>query len=215
MNTQLITPLTGLLFILVFGGLSAVRGQRISLQFALEGLALTAIATALIFLAGIAVSPIFFLTVIYLITMRTRWLVDLGNLLSQRRRHSAALRAFDLAQHLWPDPVGRMLARIGSGVAHLNAGGLDRAITVLQEVVGEMPEGISSRYEAGCRYNLGLAYRRAGREEEANLEFRRVLAADQNSLFATGARAALRQSPPAAEAQEEETASPEPPVGHR
>ena len=49
MNTQLITPLTGLLFILVFGGLSVVRGQRLSLQFALEGLALTAIATALIF----------------------------------------------------------------------------------------------------------------------------------------------------------------------
>ena len=212
MNTQLVTPLTGLLFILVFGGLSAVRGQRLSLQFALEGLALTAIATALTFFAGIAVNPIFFLTVIYLVTMRTRWLVDLGNFLSQRRRHSAALRAFDLAQHLWPDPVGRMLARIGTGVAHLNAGELERAIAVLQETVGEMPEGVSSRYEAGCRYNLGLAYRRAGREKEANLEFRRVLAADQNSLFATGARAALRQSPPAAE---EEAVSPEPPVGHR
>jgi Flp pilus assembly protein TadD len=105
-----------------------------------------------------------------------------------------------------------MLARIGAGVAHLNAGELERALTVLQEAVGEMPEGVSSRYEAGCRYNLGLAYRRAGREKEANLEFRRVLAADQNSLFATGARAALRQSPPAAE---EETAPPEPPVGHR
>lgn len=212
MNTQLVTPLTGLLFILVFGGLSAVRGQRLSLQFALEGLALTAIATALIFLAGIAVSPVFFLVVIYLITMRTRWLVDLGNFLSRRRQHSAGLAAFSLAQRLWPDAVGRMLARIGTGVAHLNAGDPESAIAVLRETLGEMPEGIQPRYEAGSRYNLGLAYRRAGREEEANLEFRRVLAADQSSLFATGARAALRQSPPAAE---EETASPEPPVGPR
>jgi len=212
MNTQLVTPLTGLLFILVFGGLSAVRGQRLSLQFALEGLALTAIATAFIFLAGIPVNPVLFLVVIYLVTMRTRWLVDLGNFLSRRRQHSAGLAAFSLAQRLWPDAVGRMLARIGTGVAHLNAGDPESAIAVMRETLGDMPEGISSRYEAGCRYNLGLAYRRAGREKEANLEFRRVLAADQNSLFATGARAALRQSPPAAE---EETASPEPPVGHR
>lgn len=212
MNIQLVTPLTGLLFILVFGGLAAVRGQRLSLQFALEGLALTAIVAALIFFAGIAVNPIFFLTVIYLITMRTRWLVDLGNFLSRRRQHSAGLAAFSLAQRLWPDAMGRMLARIGTGVAHLNAGDPESAIAVLRETLGEMPEGIQTRYEAGSRYNLGLAYRRAGRETEANLEFRRVLAVDQNSLFAIGARAALRQSPPAAE---EETASPEPPVGHR
>lgn len=207
MNIQLVTPLTGLLFILVFGGLSAVRGQKLSLQFALEGLALIGIATALIFLAGIPVNPVLFLAVIYLITMRTRWLIDLGNFLSQRRQHGVAQRAFSLAQRLWPDPVGRMLARIGSGVAHLKAGDPEHAIGVLQETLGEMPEGIGSRYEASCRYNLGLAYRRTGREKEANLEFRRVLAVDQNSLFAIAARTALRQGPPPA--AKEETASPE------
>lgn len=210
MNVQLITPLTGLVFILVFGGLSAVRRQGLSLQFALEGLALTGIATALIFFAGMAVNPVFFLAVIYLVTMRTRWLVDLGNFLSQRRLHGASLAAFNLAQRLWPDPMGRMLARIGTGVAHLHAGNPERALDILQDALRGIPEGINPRYEAGCRYNLGLAYRRTGQEEEANLEFRRVLALDQNSLFALAARTALRKSPPPAE---EETTPPEPLAG--
>jgi len=196
MNIQLVTPLTGLLFILVFGGLSAVRRQGLSLQFALEGLILTVIASSLIFLANIPVNPVLFLAVLYLITMRTRWLVDLGNFLSRRRLHRAALAAFALAWHLWPDAAGRMLVRIGTGVAYLNAGDPGRAVGVLQETLENMPRGISSRYEAGCRYNLGLAYRRTGREKEANLEFRRVLALDQDSLFAIAARTALRQGPP-------------------
>jgi len=210
MNTQVVTPLTGLLFILVFGGLSLVRQQGLSLQFALEGLAITAIATGLIFFAGLRVNPILFLAVLYLVTMRTRWLVDLGNFLSQQRRHTAALAAFDLAQRLWPDQVGRMLACIGTGVAHLKAGDLEKAIGALQEALGKIPKGIHPRYEAGCRYNLGLAYRRSGREEEANLEFRRVLALDQDSLFAVAARTALRRGPPG-EAEGKE-APPEPPA---
>jgi len=197
MNLQLVTPLTGLLFILVFGGLAAIRRQGLSLQFALEGLALTAIATALIFLAGVPVNPVLFLTVIYLVTLRSRWLVDLGNLLSQRRQHRAALTVFALAQRLWSDPMGRTLACIGMGVAHLKAGSPEQATETLQDALAKLPPGIHPRYEAGCRYNLGLAYRRSGREEEANREFCRLLAVDEDSLFAIAARAALRQGPSA------------------
>lgn len=193
MNLQLVTPLTGLLFILVFGGLAAVRQQGLSLQFALEGLALTAMATALIFLAGVPVNPVLFLVVIYLVTLRSRWLVDLGNFLSQRRLHGAALAAFALAKRLWPDPMGRTLACIGEGVAHLKAGSPEQAVEILQDALARLPSGIHPRYEAGCRYNLGLAYRRSGREEEANREFCRVLAVDEDSLFAIAARTALRQ----------------------
>ena len=67
-------------------------------------LAFVVLGAALVY-ASIPVHPLLFLVVIYLITMRIRLLVDLGNAFSARRRYHRALSIGRLALGLWPDPL--------------------------------------------------------------------------------------------------------------
>jgi tetratricopeptide (TPR) repeat protein len=192
MNPVLLIAIEGVLFALVFGGLSLVKKERLSRQFLLEVMVITLLGLAVV-VAGLGLHPVLFLVVLYLVTMRARILVDLGNLLSSRGKHEAALAIYQLALRLRPDPAGRLSALINSGVAYLRQGSPHKAVSTLRETLNTVPQGFHSKYETACRYNLGLAYRRTGEEKEAIHQFEEVIRLFPNSLYARGAQTAIRE----------------------
>ncbi len=192
MNPVLLIVIEGALFALVFGGLSLVKKESLSRQFLFEVLVITLLGLA-VAAAGVDLNPVLFLVVLYLVTMRARLLVDLGNLLSSRGKHEAALSTYRLALRLKPDPAGRLSALINTGVAHLRRRAPDETVSTLQEALNAMPQGFHPKYETACRYNLGLAYRRTGNEKEAIHQFKEVIRLFPHSLYARGAQTAIRQ----------------------
>ncbi len=193
-NPYLILPLISLFFVLVFGGLSLVRREGLSNQFALEVLILTGLVLLLSWGLRVIINPIFFLIFVYLVSMRARLLVDVANPLSIRGKHQIAESLFRLALRLRPDGVARSIVLINYGVTHQRQGKFKEAIEVLEEVLSAKPSGtLGPKYEAACRYNLGLAYLRAGEERKAVREFNEVIDLMPGSLHAVGARTALRK----------------------
>jgi len=193
-SPYLILPLISLFFVLVFGGLSLLRREGLSNQFAFEVLILTGLALLLSWGLGVIINPIFFLIFVYLVSMRARLLVDAANPLSIRGKHQIAESLLRLALRLRPDGVARLIVLINYGVTHLRQGRFKEAIEVLEDVLSAKPSGtLSPKYEAACRYNLGLAYLRAGEERKAVREFNEVIDLMPGSLYAVGARTALRK----------------------
>ena len=90
MNPHLLILLVALLFILVFGGLPVLRKEEPSLRLAVEVLVFTSLSLGVSLLTGLRLDPILFLIFLYLIVMRCRLLIDLGNLLSSRGYHQRA-----------------------------------------------------------------------------------------------------------------------------
>jgi tetratricopeptide (TPR) repeat protein len=196
MNSMLLTPLVGLLYILIFGGLSLLRREGLSNQFALEGLAITAAAALFSLAVGMPLNPILFLAIIYLVTMRVRLLVDVGNFLAGRGRRETALSIYEWALSLWPNRASRAVVLINRGVVELQQGRLEAAIASLEEALGAGEHGrLGLKYEAACRYNLGLAYGRSGRESEASREFNEVVSLFPTSIYARQAERALKERP--------------------
>ena len=171
MTPSFLIFMVGLLYVVMFWGLSLLRRERLSSQFAYEGLCLTAIAFAAVQWGGIAFHPIYFLMVIYFITMRVRLLVELGNLISRSGRHNQALIVYRMALHLFPDRSSRLIASINMGAAYLSLAMPDHAIEVLESVKACNRKQLGPKHAAGCYYNLGMAYRRAGRHADALRQF--------------------------------------------
>lgn len=193
-HPYLILPLISLLFVLIFGGLSLLRREGLSNQFALEVVILTGLVLLLSWGLRVIINPIFFLIFVYLVSMRGRLLVDLANPLSTRGKYQIAEFLFRLALRLRPDAITRSIVFINYGVTHLRQDKFKEAIEILKEVLSAKPLGtLSPKYEAACRYNLGLAYLRAGEEMKAVREFNEVIDLMPDSLYAVGARTALRK----------------------
>lgn len=191
---HLLVALTGLLFVLFFGGLSVLRREGISLRFTFEAIVLTAILTAIVALTGMDLNPVFAVLLLYLITMRVRLLIDLGNFLARRRNHVAAGRVYALAQRLWPDESGRLLLQLNQGVLALHSNRLDEAVTTLHRVLEASESGyLGIKSQAASHYNLGVAYQRQGQDGQAALEFNRVLDTWPVTEYARYARIALNR----------------------
>jgi tetratricopeptide (TPR) repeat protein len=184
MTPSFLVFLVGLLYVVIFWTLSLLRRERLSNQFAYEGLGLTGIAFAAVHWRGMAFNPIYFLIVIYLITMRARLLVELGNLLAKSGRQNAALALYRLALTLFPDRSSQLIALINVGAAYLNQGKPELAINVLENAKAHSVKQLSPKHAAGCSYNLGMAYRRAGRPADALRLFTEVVDIYPLSLFA-------------------------------
>ena len=193
-HLALVLLLSGLIYILGFGALSYVRQQGLSLRFAIEGLVITALSTALVYLS-VPISPLLFLILIYLITMRVRLLVDLGNWFSGRKEYARALSVFRLALRLGPDAVGRRIVLINRGVTELRTRDPESAYCTLQEALAEEQARPGAKYLAAGYYNLGLACRRTGREAEAIRHFNQAIETLPSSIYAQAARRALEEQP--------------------
>lgn len=191
MHPSLLILLVGLLFILGFDALSLIRRQGVSTRFAVEGLIVTAVFAAISLVRPI--SFLVFLIVIYFITMRVRLLVDLGSWHTSKNRFSQALRVFALALRLGPDDASRQLVLINRGVCELRMGEPETALASLREAMDEEKLGLGAKFLAAGKYNLGLACRRTGREAEAIRHFNDAIDALPSSIYAHGARQALKE----------------------
>ena len=192
MNPYAVLILEALLFALAFGALTWLRGEGLPGRFAWEVLGLTAVILALSWAVGTPIHPVLFLVIIYVLTMRARLLVDLGNALCARGRYTAALSVLHLAQRLDSDPISQTLVRINIGVVLIRQKRFEEAVQLLGAALQSIPAGRGGpKYEAGCRYNLGLALLRAGQEGKAIEQFNAVIELLPNSLYARGAQAAL------------------------
>jgi tetratricopeptide (TPR) repeat protein len=184
MTPSFLIFLVGLLYVVIFWTLSLMRRERLSNQFAYEGLGMTAIAYAAVRWGGVAFHPIYFLILIYFITMRARLLVELGNVLSKSGRHRPALLLYRLALHLYADHSSRLIALINMGAAYLSMAAVDRAVEVLENAKSHISKQLGPKHTAGCCYNLGMAYRRAGRHADALRQFTEVSEIYPMSVYA-------------------------------
>ncbi len=191
MNPHLLTLLVALLFILVFGGLPILRKERPSLQLAVEVLILTGLNIGASLLTGLRLEPILFLILLYVIVMRCRLLIDVGNLLSSRGRHQSALSVYRLTLQLAPDFAVHLTALISYGAVLVRVGALEEAIRILEGVLEKAGENLQLKHESACHFNLGVAYMRMGRESRAVREFNETIDTWPLSPYAQYAQAAL------------------------
>lgn len=195
MNAQLLLILIGLFYILAVGGMSLLRREGLSGQFALEALALIGLALVVGWAVGAALDPVFFFIVLYLITMRARLLTDLANLLFRRRGYAAAERFYRLGLRFFPDRTSRYVVLVNWGIARLQSGDIENAIATLRDVLATANErgGLGRKYEAACRYNLGIACRKAGDDMAAVQQFNQVVELLPASIYGQAAEKALKE----------------------
>ena len=193
MHPSLRILLVGLLYILGFGALSFMRRQGLSTRFAVEALIITALFAALSYAAAALANPILFLIILYLVTMRVRLLVDLGNWLTSKGRYEQALALYRFALRLGPDTVSRQIALINRGVTQLRMQEPEAAYITLKEALADEKMRPGAKYLSAGYYNLGLACRRTGREPEAIHRFNEAIDALPTSIYAHGARQALKK----------------------
>lgn len=197
MNPQLFVILVGLFFILIVGGVSLLRREGLSGQIALQALAITGLFIVVGSATGTAANPITLFILLYLVTMRARLLTDLANLLFKRRGYAAAERLYQLALSLHPDRTSRFVVLVNWGIARLQARDVEGAIATLKGVLTSAGEqgGLGNKYEAACRYNLAVAYRKAGDDVKAVLEFNQVIELFPASIYGHAAERALKKRP--------------------
>ena len=195
MNLPVLILLLGFLYVVFFGALAWLRREGLSGRFAVEAAVLTVIAGGLTALTNFPTHPVAFLFIVYLLTMRVRLVVDVGNLSAQRGSFSQADRLYALALRMWPDSAGRLVVQVNQGVSRLQQGALDEAIAIFKGVLQNAGQGfLGIKYEAATHYNLGVAYRRKGMEAQAKVEFNAVLDTWPVSQYARSARIALEQA---------------------
>jgi tetratricopeptide (TPR) repeat protein len=192
LHPSLLILLVSLLYLLGFGALSYMRRQGLSARLAVEGLIVAAIG-AVLPLVSVPVNPALFLAVIYVVTMRVRLLVDLGNWLTSRGRYGQALDLYQFALRLGPDAVSRQIALINRGVTQLRMQEPEAAYLTLTEALVDEKVEPGAKYLAAGYYNLGLACRRTGREAEAIRHFNEAIDSMPTSIYAHGARQALKK----------------------
>ena len=212
-DPTLLLLLVAFLYILVFGGLSLMRREGLSVQFALEVVGLTALLMGGAWLLHIALSPVALLLILYAVTMRARVLVDLGNILAQRDRYAPAFRVYALALRLWPDGASRLIILANRGAASLRGGDHEGAIATLESVLdARLQYHLGTKYEAATRYNLAVAYDRAGQPAKATQLFNQAADLLPGSLYARAAEVALKRRREQAAAQATGTPEETPPA---
>lgn len=194
MHPSLLTLLVGLLYILGFDILSFIRRQGISARFTIEGLLITAIFAAIVYVSP--VNLLIFLIILYLITMRVRILVDLASWLTSRKRYGQALNTYSFALRLGLDNATRIITLINRGVTQLKMGEPEAAFNSLEEAMSDQTIQLGAKYQSAGFYNLGLACRRTGREARAIRHFNEAIDTLPTSIYAHGARQALKEGKP-------------------
>lgn len=194
MNPYLLSLLVACLYIVVFGGLSLVRREGLSAQFALESVVLTALLVGGSWAIGLPISPFLVLIVLYLVTMRSRLVVDVANFLARRRKYDAASRMYSLGLAWWPDISARLIVLANRGAAELHSGQVEAAIKTFEGVLdSEHRSRLGIKYEAATHYNLAYAYEQSGDEANATTHYNEAADLLPGSVFAKAAQAALKR----------------------
>jgi len=193
-DPNLLNLAIGCLFILVFGGLGHLRREGLSVQFALEAVGVTAILVGGSGLLDAPIHPLLLLVLLYLITMRTRLIVDLANVLAGRGKYNLAFRLYKLGLAWWPDEASRLIVLSNMGAAHLRYGQVEEAIATLESVLEvEKRSRLGIKYEAASRYNLGYAYEKIGSDAQAVAQYNETVDLLPGSVYGKAADAALKR----------------------
>jgi tetratricopeptide (TPR) repeat protein len=196
MNTSLLLLLVGLLYVVLGGGLSLLRREGLSAQFALEAVALTALFSGAAWLIRFELHPAFFLLIVYVATMRVRLLVDLGTFYARRGNFGMAERIYRLGERLCPSLADCLLVKVNRGAARVHEGKLDEASALFEDVLSHRePGALGIKNETAAHYNLGVIYRRRQLEAKAIGEFHKVVELWPISEYARRAQAALQKRP--------------------
>jgi len=205
MSLPVMLLLEGLAYAVVFSGLALVRQEKASPRLVIEALLITLAVSGLTALTAYPTHPVLFLFAIYVLTMRVRLLVDVGNAFARRGRFAQAESMYSLAERLWPDPVGTIVLNLNRAAMLLQRGKIDEAIAALTSLLDKSKGSfLGARHEAAAHYNLGAAYRHKGLEAQAIREFNAAVDAWPASPYARRAAEALDQNrrkpkvPPAA-----------------
>ena len=192
MNDTLMIVLAGVLFMALFNVLFFLRREGISLRFLIEAAVITAVSALLPAVFGVALHPIAFLAIIYVLTMRVRIFTDLGSALARRGNLSMAAKVFSFAGNLLPDPAGGLMVRLNQGACALQRGAIEEAIPVFQAVLEKAETSrLGIKQRAACHYNLGIAFWKQGKIGEAERELGEVQDLWPASAFARKAEKAL------------------------
>ena len=192
MSLPLIILLVGLSYVVLLGGLALFRREGLSLRFAIEAASITALSSGLVAVTGIQLNPVLFLILLYLLTMRVRLLVDLGNVLARQGKNFQAGKLYTLASNLWPDISGRLVLEVNQATLLLQENKLDEAIAMFTEVLQQAGQGyLGIKYEAAAHFNLGVVYLRKELPARATIEFNEVINTWPASLYAHRAQEAL------------------------
>jgi len=184
----------GFTYVVLFGGLSLMRREGLSLRFAMEAVGLTVTVAVLSVLEFYSINPVAFIVVLYLITMRVRLISDIATFFARRASYELADRLYDMALRLWPDPAGRLIVKINQATSLLQREQLDLAIQLLKEVLAGAEQGyLGIKYESAAYYNLAVAYQRKGDEAQAVKAFNAVLDTWPTSIYASYAHQALER----------------------
>lgn len=194
LNDDLVILIVGLAYLVVLGGLSLLRREGPSSQFIVEVLAVTFLIALGGYLTGSPANPIFFLILLYMLTMRSRLLVDVATILSNRGRQRDALETLQIALRLLPDKPARLIALVNMGMVQLRRQSPGSAEEILTSVLEEAKRGgLGSQYTAACHYNLGLAFQRQNKDAKAVEHFMAASDCMPGSLYSKAAREALEQ----------------------
>lgn len=194
LGLPIILLLVGFSYIVLFGAVSLLKREGLSRRFAFEALVITLIVSSLTAMTGIRPHPVLFLILLYLLTMRVRLLVDLGNIFARRGQFETADKLYNLAASLWPDATNRLILRVNQGTSLLQQRKLDEAITIFNEILEQAGQGyLGIKYEAATHYNLGVAYLRKNMDANASIAFNAVIDAWPASEYARRAEVALEK----------------------
>ena len=194
LSLPIILLLVGFSYIVLFGAVSLLRREGLSRRFAFEALIITLIVSGLTTLTGIQPHPVLFLILLYLLTMRVRLLVDLGNIFARRGQFELADKLYNLAASLWPDATNSLILRVNQGTSLLQQKKLDEAIAIFNEVLEQAALGyLGVKYEAAAHYNLGVAYLRKNMDARASIAFNAVIDTWPASEYARRAEVALEK----------------------
>lgn len=194
MESYLLILLLGFSFSILFAIMAILRGEGFSMQFTLEGVALTLITAAGDYLTGSDVNPVLFLIFIYVFTMRSRLLVDLANLVSNRGRQRNAISILQTALRLYPDRSARLIILVNMGIIQLRRENPKSAQEIFEMVFEEAKNGgLGMRHRAASHYNLAVALQKQGKDGMAVRHFREAAEGYPGSPFSKAAQQALEK----------------------
>ena len=194
MESYTLIIILGFSYAVLFGAMSFLRGEGFSMQFTLEAVVITILVAGGDFLTGSEANPILFLGFIYILTMRSRLLVDLATLFSNRGRQKSAISILQTALRLYPDKPSRLIVLVNMGVVQLRRENPKSAQTLFEMVLEEAKQnGLGIRHRAACYYNLGIALQKQGEEAKAVKHLREAADGFPGSLYSKAALIALEQ----------------------
>lgn len=194
MSLPIILLLEGFSFVVLFGAVSLLKREGLSRRFAFEGGVFTLVVSGLTALTGLQTHPVLFLILIYLLTMRVRVLVDLGNVFAKRGQFELADKLYNMANELWPDATNQLILHVNQGTSLLQQKKLNEAIAIFNEVIQQAEHGyLGVKYEAATHYNLGVAYLRKNMDARASIAFNAVIDTWPASEYARRAEVALEK----------------------